>query len=582
MAEIIDLSQLISNPGYDCIIETIFSNMDPISLATCRLVSKSCKALIDRRKSLLIRQLQQLKKGNLNVPSVQFCYTIRRSERKCSVIDQFQELKQAFMDIEKNANGQQLKIVVDFMRNYSKHRRFPLEKLNCSINGNKNVVMSPLHLAIKNEDEDFVKIVMKKTKFDFLSRVQFDDQIVTTFLGLAVNNQAMVLLFLNYALEKGINMNIPDSQGQTAFHYACLQGKMEVVKCFMENVDKEFLHVDLRDQDGHSPLHLACIGNNPKTVRYLFDMAMQFGIDVNATDRNGWTLLHLAAKYGHHKVALVILEASFEWEINTNAFDFENKTPFTISCINGHLEVAKLMIQQSRKYGINLNLLDFQGNSAMHYAIKNQYLDIARVMIDESNDKDISLNQENDIFVEYVLEVNGWVNSVGGLIYGRRPDLWNPLSLAYFFANHLHFSLSMLNPHYALFILILVWSMIFGFHLDWLHDVVVQLDLFFNLYGYELNSPNEGFKEWLEIQLTMANNQCHHQEFDKLQGWPLSNIFNQRFVVLNWCCKILLLVLNYISATCGIFIWLKDFQEDQKVLKNGALLLCILNLLLFF
>ena len=51
---IFDLSKLISMQGYDCIVEAIFINIDPTSLAKCRLVSKSWKALIDTRRTILV------------------------------------------------------------------------------------------------------------------------------------------------------------------------------------------------------------------------------------------------------------------------------------------------------------------------------------------------------------------------------------------------------------------------------------------------------------------------------------------------------------------------------------------------
>ena len=72
--EIFELSKLISNPGYDWIVETIFSKLDPESLAKCRLVSKACKDRIDNRRSLLVLQLQAMKQLGLNNPSGQEWY----------------------------------------------------------------------------------------------------------------------------------------------------------------------------------------------------------------------------------------------------------------------------------------------------------------------------------------------------------------------------------------------------------------------------------------------------------------------------------------------------------------------------
>ena len=146
-AEIFDLSKLISNRGYDFIVEAIFTNMDPPSLAKCRLVSKSLKALIDSRKSILLCQLQWLKQNKLEYPDAKVWYKLRRivqSQRKYSIIEKFPELRQIILDLERNATGHELSIIVMFLQKYSKNQKFPIEtlgwdkrmymKAGCSIN----------------------------------------------------------------------------------------------------------------------------------------------------------------------------------------------------------------------------------------------------------------------------------------------------------------------------------------------------------------------------------------------------------------------------------------------------------------
>jgi len=431
-AEIFDLSKLISNRGYDFIVEAIFTNMDPPSLAKCRLVSKSWKALIDSRKSILICQLQWLKQNKLEYPDAKVWYKLRRivqSQRKYSIIEKFPELRQVFLDLERNATEHELSIIVMFLQKYSKNQKFPIETLRWE----KRILISPLHQAIIQGDQEFIRIIMKRTKMDFLMPIQLHDQMFVTYSASAVHDQALVQLFLDYALSKGINVNESDGKGRTAFHYACRFGTMEAVKVFLENVKEEFLQVNLLDQDGYSPLHMACICNHPETVQLLLNKSMELGININAIDRNGCTVLHLAVQHGHDKVVKVLIEASIEHGINVNALNFQWKTPFTIACMNGHLEIAKLMIQESRNFGIDLNILDWNSKSAMYYAIKNKHLDIARVMIDESKDKNIALNQENGSFRTDLFTTNAWINSVGGLVFGRRPDLWNPLLISYYY-----------------------------------------------------------------------------------------------------------------------------------------------------
>jgi len=168
-AEIFDLSKLISNRGYDCIVEAIFTNMDPSSLVKCRLVSKSCKALIDTRRTILVYQLQQLKQNQLEVPNMKV--SIVQCQRKYSIIEKFPEFRQVFLDLERNATGHELSIIVMFLQKYSKHRKFPIENLIGFRSEGLEILRSPLHQAIIHGD------------------------------------QAMVNLFIDYALKKHINLN---------------------------------------------------------------------------------------------------------------------------------------------------------------------------------------------------------------------------------------------------------------------------------------------------------------------------------------------------------------------------------------
>ena len=54
-----------------------------------------------------------------------------------------------------------------------------------------------------------------------------------------------VELFLDYATKKDIDLNIPDGQGRTAIHHACMHGKLEVVKLFLEKKEEEYLGLNV-------------------------------------------------------------------------------------------------------------------------------------------------------------------------------------------------------------------------------------------------------------------------------------------------------------------------------------------------
>ena len=161
---IFDLSKLISNQGYDCIVEAIFTKLDPTTLIKCRSVSKSWKALIDTRRTILVYQLQQLKQNKLEIPDAKVWYKLRRiiqSQRKYSIIEKFPELRQVFLDLERNATRKELSIIVMFLRKYSKHQKFPMRTF---VGSKKRMLKYPLHHAIIQGDQELVSIIMKIEK----------------------------------------------------------------------------------------------------------------------------------------------------------------------------------------------------------------------------------------------------------------------------------------------------------------------------------------------------------------------------------------------------------------------------------
>ena len=63
------MTYLLSSPGLHHIPICIFSGLDVISLAHCRLLSKQCQELIDNTKILIDIQLNQVKSQPLLIKS---------------------------------------------------------------------------------------------------------------------------------------------------------------------------------------------------------------------------------------------------------------------------------------------------------------------------------------------------------------------------------------------------------------------------------------------------------------------------------------------------------------------------------
>ena len=362
--EIFELSKLISNPGYDWIVETIFSKLDPESLAKCRLVSKACKERIDNRRSLLVLQLQAMKQRRLNNPFGQEWYQSIGADLvkvKCSFIEFFPEFEQAFLDLERQATLHELQVVVATMRDYLKDGRIRMEKSES--NPSERAPSSPFHQAIVNGNQEFLNILLRRTTLDaqcIKENFQFLDGMTPLHLAARHGHYEVVKVLLEFSSDLEIDVNALDFNGMTPFIRALAHGHLQVVKLMIDQ--SRMYHIDLRIKEdiqfsnGMTPLHLAARHGHDKVVKLLLEFSSDLEIDVNALDLNGMAPLHLAARHGHYDVVKVLLEFSCDSEIDVNALDFNGMTPFIRALVHGHLQVAKLMFEQSRMYHIDLNV----------------------------------------------------------------------------------------------------------------------------------------------------------------------------------------------------------------------------------
>ncbi|WP_265039233.1 ankyrin repeat domain-containing protein [Wolbachia endosymbiont (group A) of Yponomeuta plumbellus] len=169
--------------------------------------------------------------------------------------------------------------------------------------------------------------------------------------------------------EKNI-LEIRDNGGRVPLHYAAYNGKLDVVKYF---VDEGKVDVNLRDNDGQVPLHSASWSGHLDVVEYLISK----GADINAKDKDGKTPLDVATDQKHNDVVGCLQQILNE--------------QLLAAVQDGDFNKVKDLVNQ----GANINIKDNDDKTPLHYASQSfHHLDIVKYLI--SKDADIDAKDNND------------------------------------------------------------------------------------------------------------------------------------------------------------------------------------------
>jgi len=201
--------------------------------------------------------------------------------------------------------------------------------------------------------------------------------------NIAVNNDFLILAsrrghieIVRLLIDKGININQTNKDGQNALHWACENGHNETVQLLIQK------GVDTKQKDifRQNALHWASRRGHKELVQLL----MGKGLDANEKDKFGKSALHWAWFYDHKEVVQLLIEKGIDIHQQNN--DGQNALHWASS--KGHKDVVHLLVEK----GIDINLKDglFKQN-ALHFAAEKGYYDIVQLLIE----KGVDINQTN-------------------------------------------------------------------------------------------------------------------------------------------------------------------------------------------
>ncbi|KAL9951432.1 hypothetical protein ACROYT_G044091 [Oculina patagonica] len=274
--------------------------------------------------------------------------------------------------------------------------------------------MTPMGHAVERGAKDAVEYFFQyahSQQLDVESFLYKADMDGSSLLHMAVDGGVVKIVEL--CLQNGSRVRAPKaSDRSTAFHMACGQGSLEIVK-LLANHDLTICRITLIDSEGQTPLHRAAANNHVAVVEYLLDQ----GASVDPPDRARCTPLFKAAAKGGVDTVQLLLERGADVTVKS----VEQRS--VLHAAVPHTSVMELLLKvPSSAYLITDK--DHKSFTPVHYAARSgQSKNISLLMATNkaaagvtSNDLDTPLH----IAAKY-----GWLPIVESLLVGRNVRMIN-------------------------------------------------------------------------------------------------------------------------------------------------------------
>lgn len=242
---------------------------------------------------------------------------------------------------------------------------------------------SPLHLAARDGHAGVVQALCARTAG---VNAWYPPQGMTALMHAAREGHAEAAAAL--LAVPGIRVNLPNVEGDTAWHLACLpnpgQAVDERVKIIKPLAASPGIDVNTRNLRGETGFMVAVKTNNYEMVAALINGNIHCDIDSNAVERvHGDNSFTAACRAGFSQMVLELL-APHSVEIDLNHTDQSGRNGLTLAVINGHHDLVSELLfayDNNELNNMNLNQQDHEGETAFHHASRSDDFEMITVFI---------------------------------------------------------------------------------------------------------------------------------------------------------------------------------------------------------
>jgi ankyrin repeat protein len=234
---------------------------------------------------------------------------------------------------------------------------------------------------------------------------------LTPLMNACFINKASRVKFL---LDAGANVNLSDSNRQTALLYAyCGKTKHSPHKCedcnlkIIESLCKNNINLNHLDIDGENAIMSAIKLGYTNAIKIFCN----YNFDINYTNPEGKTAMILAIENNHPKMCYYLWKKGAD----INTVD-EKKHTFLMTLVYNDSSTYEMIEDVLKHYNL-INAIDDNGNSALMYAHKYTSIDIVKLLI--KYNADVSYSLVNAIFNSNIKIVNELCSLTTNLDYTR-------------------------------------------------------------------------------------------------------------------------------------------------------------------
>ena len=173
---------------------------------------------------------------------------------------------------------------------------------------------------------------------------------------------------VNTLIKAGANVDLPNKYEETAIIHACKNENvnLEIVKALIEKV----ANVDVQDNDGYTSLMYASMDGNVELVTAF----IKAHADVNLQNNDGKTALDIARDNNYTQIVDILTNAdnTIVPDSNIEVQDEERNTALIRACLDDDINEVNRLIE----VGVDLDLQDDFGDTALIVACNKDHVDL--------------------------------------------------------------------------------------------------------------------------------------------------------------------------------------------------------------